>query len=365
MTDLQRSRGAAPDLRTLAARAAVVTLSVVAVVAVTALFVLAAKVWLLMFAGLLVAVLLSAAADAVSRWSGLGRGLSLAAAVIALVLIVVTAALALWPSVSDQVDQLATALPAAVRELRAWMADRAWGEWLLGRADPGQVVRDAGVVGQATGALMSTASAIGGLVLMLFVGIYGAAQPDLYRRGVLRLVPVGARGRIDHVLHEVVGVLRWWMVGKVLSMTVVGVLTTAGLWLLGVPLALTFGLIAALLTFVPNFGPILSVVPPLLLALVDEPRLAAYVVLLYLAIQTVESYAITPLIQRKTVSMPPALTIAAQVVLGILVGAIGVAVATPLAAAAMTAVRLLYVEDLLERGNAAAGFTDVMRPSSG
>jgi predicted PurR-regulated permease PerM len=112
---------------------------------------------------------------------------------------------------------------------------------------------------------------------------------------------------------------------------------------------------AAILTFVPNFGPILSVVPPALLALADEPRRAAYVIVLYLAIQTVESYAITPLIQRRTVSMPPALTIAAQVVLGILTGPIGVAVATPLTAAAMTAIRIAYVEDALEHHEPGGG----------
>lgn len=138
--------------------------------------------------------------------------------------------------------------------------------------------------------------------------------------------------------------LRWWLVGKLLSMSIVGLLTTAGLWLLGVPLALAFGLIAAALTFVPNIGPVLSVVPPALLALTDEPRVAAYVVALYVGIQTVESYAITPIIQRRTVSLPPALTITAQVALGFLVGALGVAVATPLTAAVMTIVRVLYVE---------------------
>lgn len=132
-------------------------------------------------------------------------------------------------------------------------------------------------------------------------------------------------------------------------MVLVGVLTTVGLWWLDVPLALTFGLLAAALTFIPNFGPVLSVVPPALLALADDPTRALYVGALYLAIQTVESYAVTPLIQRRTVSMPPALTITSQVVLGVLVGGIGVAVATPLTAAAMTVVRMLYVEDLLEQ----------------
>jgi predicted PurR-regulated permease PerM len=136
-------------------------------------------------------------------------------------------------------------------------------------------------------------------------------------------------------------------------MVLVGVLTTVGLWWLDVPLALTFGLLAAALTFIPNFGPVLSVVPPALLALADDPTRALYVAVLYLAIQTIESYAVTPLIQRRTVSMPPALTIMSQIVLGVLVGAIGVAVATPLTAAAMTMVRMLYVEDLLEQEAAA------------
>lgn len=342
-------------LRTVAGRTAVVTLVVTGLLCLVALLIVAAQVWLLIFAGLLFAVLLSTAADALSRWSGLGRGLSLALVVMTLTAVILGSAYALWPSISDQADQLTRQLPAAMRELRAWIADRAWGEWLLGRADPDQVVDSSAVVSQATGAFMSSASAVGALVVILFVGLYVAAQPGIYHRGIRRLVPVRARERLDDVLYEVVSVLRWWLLGKLLSMTVVGVLTTIGLSLLGVPLALTFGLIAALLTFVPNFGPILSVVPPAVLALADDPRRAAYVIVLYLAIQTVESYAITPLIQRRTVAMPPALTITSQVVLGVLVGAIGVAVATPLTAAAMTAIRIAYVEDFLEGQEPADG----------
>lgn len=342
--------------RDLATRAAVVTLVAGATVGLLALIIVAAEVWLLIFAGLLFAVLLSAAADAVSGWLRWSRGLSLALGLVALLLATCAAGVALWPSISEQVAQLARDLPAAVRDLRGWLGDRAWGEWLLGRADPDQVVPQDAMVSQASGALTSTARAIGALLVVLFVGIYVAAQPGLYHDGLRRLLPTRARTRADEVIYEVVGVLRWWLVGKLLSMTVVGVLTTSGLWLLDVPLALTFGLFAAVLAFVPNFGPVLSVVPPALIALASDPRLAAYVVALYLVIQTVESYAVTPLIQRRTVSMPPALTITAQVVLGLLVGVIGVAVATPLTAVAMTAIRRLYVEDLLEgHGTTTAG----------
>ncbi len=337
------------NLRLLGRRTAVVTATVVAIGLGVALLALAADVLLLVFAGLLFAVLLGSVADAIVRVSGLGRGLALGLTVLALLTTLAGTAWALWPSVSEQADQLATQLPAAVGELRHWFEGRAWGRWLLGRAEPGQMADGATLMDQATGVLVTTIGALAALVIILFVGLYVAAQPDLYRRGLLRLVPVARRRRADEVLMEVIGVLRWWLIGKILSMALVGVLTTVGLWWLGVPLALTFGLLAAALTFIPNFGPVLSVVPPALLALADDPAQALKVAALYLAIQTVESYAVTPLIQRRTVSMPPALTITSQLVLGVLVGGIGVAVATPLTAATMTVVRMLYVEDLLER----------------
>jgi predicted PurR-regulated permease PerM len=337
------------DLPLLGRRTAVVVATALAIIAVVAVLVLAAEVLLLVFAGLLCAVLLSSLADALVRISGMGRGVALSLTVLVLLAAAGGTAWALWPSVSEQADQLAKDLPAALRELRGWVEQREWGRWLLGRAEPDQVADGQTIVNQATSVLLTTISALAAALIILFVGLYVAAQPSLYQQGLRRLVPVAGRHRADAVLFEVTSVLRWWLIGKILSMVLVGVLTTVGLWWLDVPLALTFGLLAAALTFIPNFGPVLSVVPPALLALADEPTRAAYVVALYLAIQTVESYAVTPLIQRRTVSMPPALTIMAQIVLGVLVGGIGVAVATPLTAAAMTMVRMLYVEDLLEQ----------------
>lgn len=343
------------DLRLLGRRTAAVVVTALAIVAVAAVLVLAAEVLLLVFAGLLFGVLLSSLADALVRLSGMNRGMALGLTVLVLLAATVGTAWALWPSVSEQADQLAKELPAALRELRGWFEQREWGRWLLGRAEPDQMADGGALVDRATGVLLTTISALAAVVIILFVGLYVSAQPSLYQRGVRRLVPVAGRRRADEVLFEVTSVLRWWLIGKILSMVLVGVLTTVGLWWLDVPLALTFGLLAAALTFIPNFGPVLSVVPPALLALADDPTRAAYVVALYLAIQTVESYAVTPLIQRRTVSMPPALTIMSQIVLGVLVGGIGVAVATPLTAAAMTMIRMLYVEDLLERDEPASG----------
>lgn len=336
------------DLRLLGRRTAVVVATALAIVTVVAVLVVAAEVLLLVFAGLLFAVLLSSLSDALVRVSGMRRGVALGLTVLALLTATVGVGWALWPSISEQADQLAKELPAAVRELRGWFEQREWGRWLLGRVEPDQMADNGALVSQAAGVLVTTISALAALLIILFVGLYVAAQPSLYQRGLRRLVPLAARHRVDEVLFEVTSVLQWWLLGKMLSMVLVGVLTTVGLWWLGMPLALTFGLLAAALTFIPNFGPVLALIPPAILALANDPTQAVYVVLLYLAIQTVESYAVTPLIQRRTVSMPPALTIMSQIVLGVLVGGIGVAVATPLTAAAMTMIRMLYVEDLLE-----------------
>jgi predicted PurR-regulated permease PerM len=128
---------------------------------------------------------------------------------------------------------------------------------------------------------------------------------------------------------------------------VIGVLTALGLWLLGVELALTLGLLAALLTFIPNLGPVLALVPAVLLALMHSPTRALYVTLLYLAIQTVESYVLTPLVQRRTVSLSPALTITAQVALGVLLGGLGLVLATPLTILLLVLIQMLYIEDTL------------------
>jgi predicted PurR-regulated permease PerM len=182
---------------------------------------------------------------------------------------------------------------------------------------------------------------------MLFLGIYGAAEPQVYKRGFLHLIPLSSRDRVNSVLAEVGETLRWWLIGKFISMMVIGVLTMVGLWLMDVPLALILAIIAALLTFIPNVGPILSAIPAVLLGLMDGIGQAASIALLYVGIQTVESYVITPLIQRKTVLLPPALTLSSQVLMGVLFGGIGLALASPITAATVVAAKRLYVEDAL------------------
>jgi predicted PurR-regulated permease PerM len=130
-------------------------------------------------------------------------------------------------------------------------------------------------------------------------------------------------------------------------MLIIAVATSLGLALLGVPLALVLGIIAGLLDFIPYIGPIMAGVPAVMLALSDSPTQALYVVLLFVGLQILEGYVVLPLIERRTVSLPPALTISMQVLLGSLFGLSGIALATPLAAVVTVLVAMLYVQDVL------------------
>jgi predicted PurR-regulated permease PerM len=193
----------------------------------------------------------------------------------------------------------------------------------------------------------STLGALGNIVFALFVGLFLCISPALYVDGLLQLFPEARRARAREVLGATAATLRNWLVAKLTAMVVIGILTTIGLMLLDIDLALVLGIIAALLSFIPNFGPIASVVPAALIALVAGPEKVLYVLLLYAGIQAVESYGLTPFLQKRMVRMPPALLLTMQVLFGVLAGILGVVFATPLTAAAMVMVKKWYVEDLL------------------
>ena len=130
-------------------------------------------------------------------------------------------------------------------------------------------------------------------------------------------------------------ILRWWVLTKLLSMTMVGVLISIGLAIVGVPLAGTLGIIAALMTFIPNVGPLISVIPAVLLAMADSPTKGLLTVLVFAIVFTLEGYVVTPLLERNIVRLPPALTLTMQLLLAVVAGPVGVALAAPVAAATL------------------------------
>jgi len=341
---------------TSTARTALIQASVYAFVVLLALLVAkAAQVLLVLFGGILLAILLHGVASWVRRKSALGEKAALAVTV---VLPLLAAALAAWlvaPDIGDQSAKLAERLPLALGRLREQLMQHEWTSrvWESTRHLRELVPDGASTAQYLAGFFSSTLGAFGNVVFALVVGLFLALSPALYVDGLLQLVPATRRPRAREVLDATAATLRNWLLAKLSAMAVIGVLTTAGLMLLDIDLALVLGVIAALLSFIPNFGPIASVIPAALIALVAGPDKALHVLLLYAAIQAVESYALTPFLQKRMVNLPPALLLTMQVLFGVLAGILGVIFATPLTAAAMVMVKKWYVEDMLGYRNAA------------
>jgi predicted PurR-regulated permease PerM len=306
------------------------------------------EVLLLVFTGVLLAIFLRGLSDTLSQYTPL-RGSGSLLAVISILLTI--SGVGIWllaPQLTAQIGQLTDTLPRSITSLEQRLQQYGIGQWLLSQTPSlSQFMSERNVLAKIARVFSTTFGALASLIVILAIGLYIAVSLTSYTEGIIQLVPIGNRARAREVVQAVGQTLRWWLLGRWVSMIVVGLLTAVGLRLLGVPLALTFGLLAAGLTFVPYLGPLLSATPPTLLALTQHPQQALYVILLYSGIQGVESYVVTPLVQHRTVFLPPALILTAQMLMGVLLGAIGVILAVPLFAVIQVLVKMPYIEDTL------------------
>jgi predicted PurR-regulated permease PerM len=304
-------------------------------------------VLLLAFGACLVAVMLRALADPIRRRTPLGSGASLGAAVIAILLMVGALGIFVGGQVSRQLTQLQVVLPAAWATARAQIATYETGRWALDhiREAATNSMRGlgplAGRIGRATGA---GAQAIGELVVVLVAGVYFAAQPRLYFRGLLKLAPAGARERLAEAVDACGVALRKWLVGTGAAMVTMGVLIGIGAALLGLPAPIALGLVSGMAEFVPIVGAALSAVPGLLVAATQGPQTVLWTLIFYVAAHQLEGQVLIPIIQRRVVAVPPALTLFSVVGFGVLFGPLGVIFATPLAVVAMVLIERLYIQ---------------------
>jgi predicted PurR-regulated permease PerM len=191
------------------------------------------------------------------------------------------------------------------------------------------------------------ASALSSVFLVVVGGFFFAADPALYRAGVVKLFPKSQHARVNDTLGTCGRALRLWLIGKLISMGIVGLLVGLGSWMIGLPAPLALGLFAGLAEFVPVIGPIVGAVPALLLALSQGGNAVLWTVLLFVAVQQLESNVIEPLVQRRMVEIPPALLLFAVLAVGLLFGVPGVIMAAPLTVVAYVAVKKLYVRQML------------------
>jgi predicted PurR-regulated permease PerM len=304
---------------------------------------------LLIFAGILLAILLDGVSDPIARRLPVSR-----AALVVVIMLLILAALIgglvlTGPELVAQGAQLRDSLVDAAEAVQRWAMsfDAVEGSSL----DPAEFLPSAsGALGGVITVIGATFGGLGYIVLIAFLGLYLAVSPAVYADAAIRLIPVGRRERTREVLRETAETLRHWLLGTSAVMLLLGVITYVGLQLIGVPLALLLAVVSGLSAFVPIIGPMLAGALMVLVALSESWQLALWAGGFYVALQTLESYLLTPLIQERAVDLPPAVVIAAQVFMGLLFGILGVVLATPLAAVASVLIKRLYVEDLLEAG---------------
>ena len=340
------SSGTAPFTRRVLIVVGIVTLAVIGVLSVWYI----AHVLLLLFAAGLFAVLLEGLARPLQRHLRMPRPWAVLLVTLVLFGLLILGIRLGGVAVADQIYQLTERLPEALAQLEKWLRRYPWGRALLewaGETSPPKMPVATQLLGRVTGVFSTAIGGLANVGLILIIGFYLALDPQPYRRGLLYLLPHARRERADRVLQATAHALRWWLVGRAAAMTVVGVLTAVGLWLIGVPLVLALGVIAGLLSFVPFIGPILSAIPAILVGLIGGPMQAAYVVLVFVVVQLLESNFITPIIQGRTVSLPPAALLSAQVILGVLFGILGLLLATPLLVVLIVLVQMLYIQGML------------------
>ena len=367
---------------------------VIAMYVVVRLIWVANPLFLTAFIGILFGLAVSSGVDRLTRW-GVRRGVGAALIVIAFFTLLLSFGAWLAPTIHAQGLELRRRLPDAIDRFDDWVGARRNGfvglvfsgfmpepiDSVAGTrpvaTEPGSQPRNPSQPTQAapsaasdsvtvaatlrhrlgtrfTGLtrylfpfLSSTVEVVTGILITIFLSIYIAADPDMYRRGIMHLFPHTRRARAGEVLLAVGAVLRKWFVTQLIAMVIMGIVTTFVLFAMGVKAALLLGILCGLLEFIPTVGPILSSLPAIAMGFLDSPEKAVWVAVAYLIVHFLESHLLIPLLMKGGIQLPPALTILSQALMALLFGFLGLMCAVPLLAASTVAVKMLYVEDVV------------------
>ncbi len=316
-------------------RARTVVLIFIGASLLTLLLGYAAQLFLLVFGAALLGIMLDAGARALHTLLRVPRKLGVGVVALLILGIGALAGYFVAPTIGREVGELIRELPATIERAQERLARtpvlRELGGGGEEKTSAGDLLPAVTELVKALGTYTTTALyAVGSLAFVFLVGLYFAISPEVYFEGLVARLPPEQRAPARAAAAEIAHNVRRWLVGQLIAMVAVGVLIGGGLAIVGVPLALTLGVLSGLLAFVPYLGPLVAGGIVVLATAATAPEYVLGAGAVYLGAQLAESYVLTPLIQAQAVSLPPVLIIVGQLVLGALVGALGVVLSTPL-----------------------------------
>ena len=253
-------------------------------------------------------------------------------------------------TINGQLNELALRIPDGLQWLTDQIEARPYARDVLSKLDITDLSGTTGWIAKAlTPIVRSFVGVAGSLLVMAIISIYLAAQPERYRAGVLRLLPLAARSRMLKLFDAHARILGRWLAGQLAVMATVGILSGLGLWALGIKAAFVLGLVGGLMSFVPYFGSVITAVVATLFALAQGPYYAVAVIAMYVGVHFVEGNFITPLIQAEATSLPPALTLLSVISCALLFGPSAAFLAAPLALSVITTIEVIYTEPMAAR----------------
>ncbi len=300
------------------------------------------SVLMMILAASIIALYFHGLAGLIARLTNLPHKWSMALSFIVTFLVVGAMFWLIGARIQQQISEMSDKLPEMIDQARSKLQEYPWGDRVLNQFSGDKAEKYLSSAQQFFG---STFGTLGDIYVIIFLSIFLTAEPGIYKQGIIALVPPQSRERAREILNLLAHKLMSWLKGHIFAMTVVGVLTGIGLSILGVPMALGLAVIAGLLNFIPNFGPMIALIPAFLIGLTIDMNTALIIAGMYIFIQVIESNIITPTIQRKLVNSPPALIIIGQLTIGAVTGYLGLILATPLVLIIMVLVQELYVKE--------------------
>jgi predicted PurR-regulated permease PerM len=298
---------------------------------------------LLLMLAIVFATLLIAAVEPVRRWTPLSHRWALAVVGLVLLGLLATLVWQMGSQIAGQIAMLSQQLSAAIEVIENNLGISV--ENMVRGGPDGRAV--GGLLGSLLSLGMTVAGALAGLLLAVIAGFFLAADPEKYLKGTLKLLPQQHHEHVEDALRAAGRGLKLWLLAQLVSMAFIGILVWLGTWIIGLPAPLALGLFAGVVEFIPYLGPWLGAAPAVILAFAVGGDTLLWTVLLFVAIQQIESNLIAPLIQQEMAEIPAALLLFAVVAIGLLFGFVGLIVAAPLTVVTYVLVAKLYVRDTL------------------